>query len=308
MKNYKKLSLAFIFGIAFNYNASAQTSPDPLTTVICQGTTKTLSSSVNGTSYQWYKDGTLIGGSNGKTYDAGSAGTYVVVAINEHGCSSDASDGVKVFEVPVPAPVITALNNGSCFTAGSNVELTASGMPTSGINGLSYKYEWRKTGSATIISNDEKISLNTVAESGGYTVTIVPIWSGVDLACSKISAETQVTINPFAAKPTIATSIGNYASDDEKRSGIICERNEVTLTASVTSSDPNISTSVTYQWLKDGIEFAGQTNSTLVLSNIGSTNSGSYTVVATTSTGCKATSDAVVIDVKVRPAQPTINY
>ncbi|PYF68433.1 immunoglobulin domain-containing protein [Pedobacter nutrimenti] len=308
MKNLRNTISAMILLLALGNKATAQTSPDANTTVICSGTSKTLTSSVDGSSYQWYKDGQLISAAKSKTYDAATPGDYVVVAINEHGCASDASPAVKVLGVPDATPTITALNNNSCFTSGNNVELTGSGIPTTSINGLSYRYEWRKTGSNTVISNASKITLNTVSQSGSYTLTIVPVWSGADLTCSKTSAETTVTINPFAAKPTIATNIGNYASDDEKKAGVVCERNDVTLTASVASSDPNLTTTVTYQWLKDGAPISGQTTNVLKLTNVSSANSGLYTVTATTTTGCTATSDAVTIDVKARPAKPSIQY
>lgn len=308
MKTLRKVLLiaASVF-TSFQF-AAAQTAPDPFTTIICSGTSKVLTSGEDATAYQWYKDGTIISGATSKTYSATEIGKYVVVAINEHGCASDAAQAVEVFQVPTLSPVITVSNNNSCFATSNQVELTASGMPTNPVNGLSYAYEWRKVGSTTVIGTTATLTLNSVSASGSYTLTIVPSWDGTALSCSETSQPSDIVINQFAAKPTIALNVSNYLSDDEKRAGIVCERNDVTLTASIDTQDPNFTTQVTYQWAKDGVDIAGATNATLNLANITVANSGSYTVKATTTSGCTSTSDATTIDVKVRPSQPVIQY
>lgn len=308
MKSIKKLALIIATVFATTQFANAQSAPDPFTTIICSGTSKVLTSGEDGASYQWYKDGTIISGATNKTYNATEVGKYVVVAINEHGCASDAAEAVEVFQVPTLTPVITIANNNSCFGTSNNVELTASGMPTNPVNGLSYAYEWRKVGSSQVIGSSATLTLNSVSATGSYTLTIVPSWDGAALACSSTSQPSEVTINQFAAKPTIALNVSNYMSDDERRSGIVCERNDVTLTASIETQDPNFTTQVTYQWMKDGVDIAGATNATLNLSNVTAANSGSYTVKAITTSGCTSTSDATTIDVKARPSQPVIQY
>jgi hypothetical protein len=292
--------------------AKAQT-PDPITTVLCAGETRTLTSGVAGTKYEWYKDGVLIPGATARTYDALGANPgakYSVVAINEHGCASDASDPVLVVNAPVAVPLITITNNNSCQSATTEVVLTGSGVPTTGVPaGLTYAFEWKKVGSATVVGTGTTLTLKNVVESGQYTLTITPVWKTKSLSCAATSAASTVTIHPFAAKATISSAISGHQTADEARAGIVCEFNTVTFTASVSSSDPNITTSdLTYQWYKDGVAIPGQTSTTLVLTNVGSTNNGSYTVKTKTVNNCEATSDASALDVKARLGKPAISF
>lgn len=292
--------------------AKAQT-PDPSTTVLCAGEKRTLTSGVTGTSYQWYKDSTLIPGATEITYDALGANPgakYTVVAINAQGCASDASDPILVVNAPVAVPVITIANNSSCQTATNEVVLTGSGVPTTGVPvGLTYAFEWKKDGSATVVGRSTTLTLKNVAESGLYTLTIIPVWKAKSLNCAATSATSTVTIHPFAAKATISSVISGYQTADEKRTGIVCELNTVTFTASVSSSDPNITTSnLTYQWYKDGVAMSGKTTATLVLTNVVATDNGNYTVKTKTENNCEATSDASALDVKARLGKPTISF
>ncbi len=59
------------------------------------GGATTLSSSVAGNSYQWYKDGQAITGETNQTYDASEAGTYAV-DINFGSCTENASIDLQV--------------------------------------------------------------------------------------------------------------------------------------------------------------------------------------------------------------------
>ncbi|WP_339917443.1 gliding motility-associated C-terminal domain-containing protein [Yeosuana marina] len=59
------------------------------------GGATTLSSSVTGNSYQWYKDGQAITGETNQTYDASEAGTYAV-DINFGSCTENASIDLQV--------------------------------------------------------------------------------------------------------------------------------------------------------------------------------------------------------------------
>jgi hypothetical protein len=293
--------------------AKAQT-PDPNTTVLCAGQTRTLTSVGTGATYQWYKDGVLISGATAQSYNAAGAAypgaAYTVVALNAEGCSSDASDPIYVVNAPVAVPVIAIANNSSCQTATNDVVLTGSGVPTAGVpTGLTYAFEWKKVGSATVVGTGTTLTLKNVAESGQYTLTLTPVWKTKSLSCAATSAASTVTIYPFAAKATIATAISGYQTADEKRSGIVCEFNTVTFTASVSSTDQNITTTgLTYQWYKNGVAIVGETKTTLVLTNVGSTNNGSYTVKTKTTNNCEATSDASLLDVIARLSKPTISF
>jgi len=312
--NFKTTFLKFIFIVSLSLTtlfAKAQ-SPDPNTTVLCAGETRTLTSTITGTTYQWYKDNILITGATSRTYDALGANpgaSYTVVAINANGCASDASDPILVVNAPVATPVITIANNSSCQTATNEVVLTGSGVPTAGVpTGLTYAFEWKKVGSATVLGTGTTLTLKDVAESGQYTLTLTPVWKTKNLNCAGTSTASTVTIYPFAAKATILPVISGYQTADEERAGMVCEFNTVTFTTAV-SPGPNTTISgLTYQWYKDGIAISGETATTLVLTNVGTTNSGNYTVKTKTANNCEATSDASILDVKTRLSKPTITF
>jgi PKD repeat protein len=59
--------------------------------------TLTITNPQNGVSYQWYKDGTAIGGLvTSTTYSANETGTYSVIAANGTGCDSGSSNEILV--------------------------------------------------------------------------------------------------------------------------------------------------------------------------------------------------------------------
>ena len=281
----------------------------PNTTLVCDGLTKLLTSEVTGTKYEWYRNGVLIPGATGKTYNAPGANPgaeYTVVAINEHGCASDASDPVVVVNAPAADPKISMVINSTCIK--NEVVLTGSGIPAAIPTDLTYIMEWRKVGSPTVVSTSNTLTLKNVADKGDYTLTITPVWRSKNY-CPVTSIPTTVTIHPFAAKATISTVISGYQNEDEKRAGIVCEFNTVTFNASVSSTDPNITTSgLTYQWYKEGIAISGQTATTLTLTNVKSADNGIYTVRTKTATSCEVISEAAVIDVKARLGKPTISF
>jgi len=62
-------------------------------TATLAGTTVTSSTA---TSYQWYKDGTIISGATNQSYIATVSGNYTVVVTNTFGCYSDPSEPVSV--------------------------------------------------------------------------------------------------------------------------------------------------------------------------------------------------------------------
>jgi gliding motility-associated-like protein/uncharacterized repeat protein (TIGR01451 family) len=64
---------------------------------IFKGQTVTLRVNVPGTvTYQWYKDGRVIAGAINNSYIVSISGVYTVIAFNQEGCASPASDAVEV--------------------------------------------------------------------------------------------------------------------------------------------------------------------------------------------------------------------
>lgn len=73
-----------------------------------------LTSSISGTSYQWYKDGAVISGANNQSYTALETGNYYVEVSNDFNCSAN-SDTTSIYILtPLGQQSTSALNfNGS---------------------------------------------------------------------------------------------------------------------------------------------------------------------------------------------------
>ena len=69
----------------------------------------------------------------------------------------------------------------------------------------------------------------------------------------------------------------------------------VTFTTMVTGASP-----LAYQWRRDGLSLAGATNSTLVLTNVTTSDSGSYSLLVTNPIGCTVSAPASLNAVDVQ--------
>jgi gliding motility-associated-like protein/uncharacterized repeat protein (TIGR01451 family) len=73
---------------------------------IYKGQSVTLhANTTNAVSWQWYKNGMIIGGANSNSLTVSEAGFYTVVAFNAEGCPSQASAPVEVQVIDNPIPV-----------------------------------------------------------------------------------------------------------------------------------------------------------------------------------------------------------
>lgn len=99
------------------------TSPSivPLTpTNYCWGSSAILSTSVSGTgvTYQWYKDGVLIPGATGATYNVTTPGDYTV-DITITGSCTNTTSSVHVNEFPLPNPIVSYSSTSHVFYTGN---------------------------------------------------------------------------------------------------------------------------------------------------------------------------------------------
>src|SRR5690606_9574792 len=116
----------------------------------------------------------------------------------------------------------------------------------------------------------------------------VEIFLEGDNACFQTPGrQIEVVVEPIPTVPTITLSTNEA-----------CEGATVTLTASGSGE---------YKWYHEGVELLGETSNTLVLANVSTSESGSYTVRAITANGCESpVSLPAVLTVNPLPAQPTI--
>lgn len=205
---------------------------------------------------------------------AGDAAAYTVVATNSGGTvtSSAATLTVSADRVNV-SPAITTPPNSQTVTAGNSVTFTvvASGNPAP-------TYQWRKANAPNALSNAVNIS---GATSATYTIASVAAGDAglyAVVATNSVGSVTsyfvQLTVN---APPTITITT-------QPSSQTVIAGNSVTL-AVVASGYP----ALTYQW-SNGV--SGK--SSLVISNFGLTDIGSYSVVVANSLGSVTSSAATL--------------
>ncbi|HMT29729.1 MAG TPA: T9SS type A sorting domain-containing protein, partial [Bacteroidia bacterium] len=179
--------------------ASYVTALGPLT--FCNGSSVTLKTSAGtGYSYQWFKYGNPIAGSNSQTLVVTTAGSYKVQVTNSYGCTK--KSGAKTTTVlPAPSATITPVGStGIC--AGDSVRLNAN-------TGSGYTYYWKKYGNVISGANS---SFYYAKNAGPYKVVVTN-----SNGCSKVSAPQTVSIitcrKALVAESTEADIYPNPAND-----------------------------------------------------------------------------------------------
>lgn len=209
-------------------------------TNFCQGGSVTLTAN-SGSSYLWSNGATT------QSINTTASGTYtVMVTISGSGSAVSSPVTVNVYSLPI---VTISAGSATTFCQGGSVTLTAS-------SGSSYLWSPGNQTSQSI----------TVSSSGAYNVRVTN-----SNGCSKISSNTNVTVNPL---PTATISAGGSTT--------FCQGGAVTLTASSGSS---------YLWSP-----GNQTTQ-----SIQANSSGTFTVRVTNSNGCYATSSGTIVTVNSLP-------
>jgi len=176
----------------------------------------------------------------------------------------DGSTGIPIdstFSVCIyhaPCPDVTISASGPLvFCSGENVILTASEGDF---------YNWNTS------SNQQSI---TVTTSGNYFVTVIDFQTG----CASTSASVSVSVNPL---PPNFVSISGSTT--------ICEGESVNLSAVFGAS-------LTYQWRKNGVNIAGETNRIF-----SATETGTFSVIVTnSSTDCSSISNGINVTALAPP-------
>jgi uncharacterized repeat protein (TIGR03803 family) len=279
-----------------NYPPSIGASPVSVTDGVGSDVTLTVTASGTGTlSYQWKKNGAVLGNSGSHVTGAGTAnltltgltltdaGSYVVVVKNNYGSATSAVAVVTV----VPPPRIT-----SQPPATTNIGQGQMLSLTVGAGGTGpFTYQWTSnevnltdggnvSGSAT---SNLVINPAVAADSGSYAVMVANAFSSTN---SRVSAVT-VGVGPLVSAP--ASTNGLVGSN-------------VTLTVTASGTAP-----LHYHWIKNGttplvngVSVTGATSNILTLRTLTLANTGSYDVVVTNIFG-KATSMVAVLTVRQGP-------
>ncbi len=235
--------------------------PAPL--ALCDGEEGTLSVTASGVAplaYQWRQDGRPIAGADEATLaiaatGTSAAGSYDVVVSDS--CGEVVSEVVDVDVLS--APTIFAFSPSDEICEGDPVLLVvfALGSPP-------LAYEWRKDGvpipGAT--SDTLEIDAATPEDAGSYDVAVAN-------ACGSVTSSASVL--DVLALPVVSVEGSDIT---------VCSGETVELVANATGDGM-----LAYQWQKDGADIPGATGTTLTIIDAGSTDAGSYRLVATNECG-----------------------
>jgi hypothetical protein len=243
--------------------------------------------------YYWSQVGTnsqtySVGGDTNKLTLAGAAytnaGAYSVVVSN---LSGTVTSSVANITVQAPA-VITTQPLASTNQRGGTISL---GVVATG-DGLNFL--WTKDGKAVTIgtantatpgtstTNTLTISTAAVSNGGAYQVTVSNLATSVKSASAKVVVIAPPTLTVAATNVTILQSASG------------------TLSVTATGTGP-----IGYQWSFGGTNnISGATNASYTITNMNSTNAGSYQVTATNFGGSTLTNVVVIYVADTNP--PTI--
>lgn len=228
---------------------------------------------------QWYREGVAIPGATGQSYfvnvaKKSDAGIYTVVLTNAAG--SVTSNPANVVVNDAVAPSVTQQPVSASAAVGSYVSFS---IQVTGSTPLSYQWYFNGTPLQGAISTSYYLSSVTAAHAGSYTC--------------RISNPAGETFSDPATLSVLAEPL-NFLVD--LSSQVVAVGNPFSLSPSYYSSS-----SVKYQWYKDGVPLPGATGSSYSVSSATGNHAGIYSVTITNGTALITSRSARVI---VRSSTP----
>jgi hypothetical protein len=206
---------------ALNCNHTVTLNPTGIINA-CAGSIVPINSttSATGASYQWNRNGALIGGASEEVYYANMNGNYSLTVFNAQGCPVTSSPVQINYSLPSSTePTISAIGPvGNCGNV--NVTLTANGSFTS--------YLW---------SNGQTSNTITVTQGGSYTVT------GQSPACDAVSLPYEIIGSTAPVPPICMVTV----DDVDNKNVIIWEKPVSTVIDSFIVMREDITSSGIYQ-------------------------------------------------------------
>ncbi len=237
---------------------------------ICAGAAVTFTATpVNGgasPAYQWYKNGTAVGGGL-TTYTANGLvandSVWVVLTSNALCAATTTATSAKVFisVTPTLTPDVTIAATATVVCAGTSVTFTAT--PVNG--GGSPTYRWYKNGTLQA-GNSNTFSSNTLANNDSVWAILT-----TSVQCPASATDTSNKVY-LTVNPTVTPTIQVAAS-----LSTICAGDSVTFTATITNGGAN----PTYQWKKNNVNVGN-----------GTATYGTLALAPNDSVWCVLTSDA----------------
>lgn len=242
-------------------------------------------------SYQWMRNGTPISGWTNATLrlegvSANDVGTYQVVVANSLGSVTSEPVALtltsSIVPVSVGAPVITAQPLSVVVAPLSRATFSAS---ASGAAPLAY--QWLKNGVAIAGWTNASLTLDGISANdvGTYQVVVTNPAGKATSTPATLSLKALVldgSVPPLVVTPSIILQPVSVVA--------------APLSTAVFTVQATGTSTLTYQWLKNGAPVTGWTNATLSLQGVSINDAGVYRVIVTGSGG-SVTSDAALLSI-----------
>lgn len=276
----------YYMDVTSNLNISEQGNGVPPGTVCSTGPiTLQVDNISNPETYQyiWFRSGTELTGETGHTLNVTQSGMYNVYIDYGPRCTGSGNTDSNIVDV-----TIGGSGTGIAVTAPSKTALCSTDAETLSIDqtDASWSYQWFKNDVAILGATATSYTVDASAAGfeGDYAIEI----SGTGICNERSSA---ITI----------TNADVYTVDVENEINmVLLPTQSQTLSVSTTANTPS------YKWFRNGIEIAGETNSTITISQDGEY----YAEVTQTGGSCSVSSKNSDVTTVVSPAsfEMTINY
>ena len=251
----------------------------PVNATILAGSNVTFTVTASGTAplaYQWLKNNVKISGATSATLalvnvTLADAANYSVTVTNAVGSATSAAATLTV----LAPPAITSQPANTTVTQGNTTTFTVTASGTAPLN-----FQWLKNGAPISGASSNVLTLTAVTtnDATGYSVVITNIVGNVTSSSATLTVLVPPTI---VTQPTSVTAVAG---------------SNVSFTVAAGGSG-----TLTYQWLKNGVNISGATSATLTLANVSATNAANYSVVVG-NTASSVTSSTATLTVLSPPA------
>jgi len=238
-------------------NIPAGIATQPQSQTVVQGQNASFSVAASGTtpfSYQWNLNGAAVSAATNSTLSltnvqATQAASYTVVVTNVAG---SITSQVAILTVNIPAGIATQPQS-QTVVQGQNASFSVVASGTT-----PFSYQWNLNGAAVSVATNSTLSLTNVqtTQAGSYAVVVTNAGGSVTSTVAVLTLILPPAITNQPQSQTVAA--GQSASFSVGANGA----------------------PTTYQWNFNGTALSGAANSTLTLTNVRTTNAGSYMVVA----------------------------
>ncbi|SHI48394.1 T9SS type B sorting domain-containing protein [Pseudozobellia thermophila] len=260
-----------------------RTNSDNLVVLPSQTQTLTVTTDASSPTYQWYRNGTPIPGSDSASLEVSQQGTYYVAVTQTGGTCSSTTINSESTTVVSPTEFKLEIDYATEYTecSASSIVLEtkvyavladSSELDVTDDVGSSFSYQWQKDGSAVPGETSRSISLTSSDENGSYAV------EGDYASMTSTSNSLPVQLSSNASLVISSTSTVYCSSDDV-----------ITLSTSTDLAGE------TFNWERDG-EVINSTDATL---NV--TETGTYRLVVR-----KGACPLISNEIEISPLDPEL--